>query len=158
MKIGTYGSKVFTVSDNSIYTFGAVSRSSSYTTDEQENGSKKPKVKNKAPGVDTLSFPLELRADSVNVRKEVEDWISMQGESHYFIVGKENYGKNKWKLVGVDVSNQEFGPGGILKKASLNLSFKENAYTKKNNSTAQDTRNTNITLSKKPIDNSNMLI
>lgn len=141
MKIGTFGSKVFTVSDKKINTFGTISRSSSYSVDEQENGKNKPKSKNKAPGLDTLSFEIELRSESVNVRQEIEDWISLMGESHYFIIGKENYGSNKWKLVGVDVSNQAFMFNGICKNATLSLSLKENAFSKKN-SNAKSTRNT----------------
>lgn len=141
MKIGTYGNKVFTVSDKKINTFGNISRSSSYNVDEQDNGANKPKLKDKAPGLDSMSFDIELRYDSVNVKKEMEDWLSMQGESHYFIIGKEVYGKNKWKLVGVDISNQEFAMHGVCKKATVSLSFKEAPANKKSN-TAKSTRNT----------------
>lgn len=141
MKIATFGSKVFTVSDKKINTFGTVSRSSSYNVDEQENGTNKPKLKNKAPGLDTLSFDIDLRSEYVNVRNEIEDWIEMQGENHYFIVGNEKYGNNKWKLVGVDISNQEFTLHGVCKSAKISLSFKEYATTK-SNSSAKSTRNT----------------
>lgn len=142
MKIGTYGPKVFTISDKKINTFGIVTRTSSYEVEEQENGSEKPKLKNKAPALDTLSFNIELRADSVNVRKEVESWIQLKGKSYYFIVGKEKYGANKWKLLAIDISNQEFTVNGILKKATLGLSFKENVNTTKSSKTAKQTRNT----------------
>lgn len=140
MRIGTFGSKVFTVSDHKINTFGLVTRSSSYNVDEQENGLEKPKLKNKAPGLDSLSFDIELRAEYVNVRKEIDDWISMKGESHYFIIGQEKYGQNKWKLINVDISNQEFAIDGICKRATIGLSFKEHITATKTSS-AKSTRN-----------------
>ena len=84
MKIATYGPKVFSVSTKKIMTFGAVSRSASYNVEEQENGSNKPKLKNKAPGLETMSFELELKHNSVNVRKEVESWIALRGKAYYF--------------------------------------------------------------------------
>jgi hypothetical protein len=141
MKIGTYGPKVFTVSDKKINTFGSVSRSASYNVEEQENGTGKPKLKNKAPALETLSFSIELRSDSVDVRKEIESWIKLQGKSYYFIIGKEKYGMNKWELVGVDVSNQEFMIKGLLKSATISLNFKENV-AKKKSTDAKQTRNT----------------
>jgi hypothetical protein len=140
MKIATYSSKVFSVDEQKIYTFGQLSRSSSYTVDEQENGSGKPKLKNKAPGADTMSFSILLKSDYVNVRSEIEDWISMQGKSAIFIIGKEQYGQSKWRLVGVDIADQSF-TGSVLSKATLNLSFKED-YVSKKTSTAKNTRNT----------------
>lgn len=140
MRIATYGSKVFTVSSDKIYTFNNLTRSVGYTVEEQENGTDKPKLKNKAPKLEDLSFEIELKSESVNVRAEIKSWISMVGESHYFILGKDKYGSNKWKLTDVNVSNQEVILGGNLKKATLSLSLKEDASTAKNSS-AKSTRN-----------------
>lgn len=142
MKIATYGPKVFSVSDKIVNTFGAVSRSSSYKVDEQDNGSNKPKVKAKAPGLEDMSFGIELKSEYVNVRKEIESWFALQGKSYYFIVGKEKYGQHKWALIGVDVSDQEFSAKGLLRSAHVNLSFKEMAKATKSTVTAKSTRNT----------------
>ncbi|BCJ98118.1 phage tail protein [Anaerocolumna chitinilytica] len=141
MKIGTFGSKVFSVSDNKINTFGNISRSANYNTEEQENGGSKPRLKNKAPELESMSFEISLRSDFSNVRREIDEWIQMKGKAYFFIIGKETYGLNKWELVGVEISNQEFAAGGILKKATLSLSFKESITSKKAN-TAKQTRNT----------------
>lgn len=127
MKVATYGSKVFTVSSNKIYTFNGLTRSAGYSVEEQENGTNKPKLKKKAPELENMSFNIELRADSVNVRAEIKSWIAMVGESHYFILGKDKYGSNKWKLTSVNVPDHEVGLEGELIKATLNLSFKEDS-------------------------------
>ncbi len=142
MKIATYGPKVFSISADMINTFGAVSRSSSYNVEEQENGTNKAKLKNKAPGLETMAFELQLRNDFVNVRDEIESWLVLQGKSYYFIVGNEKYGTNKWELIGVDITNQEFTLRGVLKKATVSLNFKEMVSTVTNNVTAKQTRNT----------------
>jgi hypothetical protein len=140
MKIATYGPKVFSIDEKKIYTFGQVSRSSSYSVDEQENGTSKPKLKNKAPGIEAMSFEVNMKSEYVNVRTEINDWIKMQGKSSYFIIGKEQYGLSKWRLVGVDVSNQTFAGNGQLRSATVSLSFKED-YNPKKSSTAKNTRN-----------------
>lgn len=141
MKIATYGPKVFSIDEKRIYTFDQLSRSSSYSVDEQENGTGKPRLKNKAPGVDDMSFSIKLKDEYVNVRDEIDDWIKMQGKSSYFIIGKEQYGMSKWKLIGVNVSDQTFAGNGQIRTATLSLSFNED-FSPKKSSTAKNTRNT----------------
>ena len=141
MKVATYGSKVFTVSSNKIYTFQGLTRVAGYGVEEQENGTNKPKLKNKASELETLSFNVELNSNSVNVRAEIKSWIAMIGESHYFIIGKDKYGSNKWKLIDVNVTDHEVVLGGDFKKATISLSFKEDAGTVRSSS-AKSTRNT----------------
>jgi hypothetical protein len=140
MKVATYGSKVFTVSSKKIYTFNSLTRTAGYNVEEQENGTNKPRLKKKAPELESMSFDIELKSDSVNVRAEIKSWIAMVGESHYFILGKDKYGSNKWKLTDVNVADHEVVFGGGLKKATLSLSFKEDPGTSKSSS-AKSTRN-----------------
>ncbi len=141
MKVATYGEKVFAVSSNKIYTFDSLSRTAGYNVEEQDNGTGKPKLKKKAPKLETMTFNIKLKADSVNVRAEIKSWISMVGESHYFILGKDKYGTNKWKLIDVNVSDHEIILGGNFKEAVLSLSFEEDPAPSKSNS-AKSTRNT----------------
>jgi hypothetical protein len=140
MKIGTFGPKVFTITDKHINTFKSLARSSGYNVEEEDNGTGKPKLKKKSPSLETLSFDIELRSDFADVGKEIESWIGLKGDSYYFIVGREKVGSNQWMLTNVDTSNIEILPGGKIKKASLSLSLRENSITVKN-STAKSTRN-----------------
>lgn len=141
MNIATWGSKIFKVSSKKVYTFSDMSRSASYNTEEQENGTKKPKLKNKAPALETMSIKVELSYLYCDVRKEIQSWINLQGKYYYFIIGSEQYGTNKWELVGVDASEQKFAVGGTLKSATLSLSFKEKVVKKTSSKTAKQTRN-----------------
>jgi hypothetical protein len=140
MKIGTYGPKVFAVTDKSLSTFKGLARSSGYNVEEEDNGNGKPKLKKKSPSLEGLSFDIDLRSDFADVSKEIESWMNLKGESYYFLVGREKIGSNQWMLTNVDVSNIEFLPGGTIKKASLSLNLKENPISIKN-STAKSTRN-----------------
>ena len=142
MKIATFGKKVFKVSSNSIMTFGAVSRTAGFKVDEQENGKKKPLLKNKGPELETLSFPISLNASFVDVPKEIDSWIKLLGSSYYFIIGNKKYGNNKWELINCDISEQEFTRDGVIKSAQLSLSFKEKVVKTSTKSTAKTTRNT----------------
>lgn len=141
MVIGTFGSKKFSVSSKKIYTFNGLELSTSINTEESENGSGKPTVKKTSGASDGLSFSITLTNDNVNVRREIDDWINIQnkGTAYYMIFGKEKYGKNKWLVTSISVSDQEFLQNGIMRKATLNISFKEKVV-KRTATTAKQTR------------------
>lgn len=141
MIIATWGNKVFKVSSDKVNTFSGLSRKSSISTEEQENGNKKPKLKNKAPTLETMSFKEDLKYQFCDVLKEINSWINEKGKYYYFILGSSQYGTNKWELIDIDVSNQVIGVDGILRSATLSLSFKEKVVSKSSNKTAKQTRN-----------------
>lgn len=142
--IASWGPKNFIVNPKSIYTFDKITRSSSYTTEDKENGSKKPKLKNKHPNLEEMSFSIALNARCLkyNILKEIDSWASLCGKSYYFIIGNTSYGNHKWELVGSNATEQILNIYGNIISAKIELSFKERPGKMSKSTKAKNTRNT----------------
>ncbi|MGI5839278.1 MAG: phage tail protein, partial [bacterium] len=128
MSIAVFGSKVFTVNADKIYTPSELQYSTGLDTEKQEAAGKKPSTYNKGPGLNTLNMKLALKADfGVNPRREIEDWEAIKdaGVAHQFILGSRPLGKNKWLLVDAQARNMMIDNTGVVLEAELSLSFDE---------------------------------
>lgn len=137
MKIGSFANKKFIVKNNKQITFNNLSRTSSLATETVSNGKKKPKTVIKNQELDSFSLTIPLRNRNVNVLKEIDSWRSIEAKAkpYYFLLGKKRFGRNKWLLVGVKDKLDEIGPNGIVRKATIELSFEEcKKITKKKSS------------------------
>jgi phage protein U len=126
--IASFGPKIFTVTNKKTDTFYDFQHSGSYETESQELLGKKPSTLDKGPGKDSLSFSITLMASlGVNPRKELEKWqeILAAGTAYPFILGKKPFGKNKWKLVGLDDSEYIIDGQGNVLQVKINLKFDE---------------------------------
>lgn len=127
MAIATFGSKMFSVSRNKIYTPDDISFSQELDIETQAVEGKKPATYIKGIGLIPLSFKLRLDARFVIVSNEIDWWNKtlVAKVPQVFTLGGKTISKNKFLLKSVEVDNLIVGKGGAYLKADLNLQFEE---------------------------------
>lgn len=128
MPIAAFGKKVFQVSSNKVYTFDGFSLSGDYETENQEVKEKKPSTLKKGPGLETISFSVALDSTlGVNVLNEINAWRNLRdaGVPYVFSIGGKPISKYKWLLKSVGVNDPLIDNKGRMRKASIDLTFKE---------------------------------
>jgi len=128
MPIAVFGSKVFQVTQDRIYTFDGIQYSSSLNTEKQDASGKKPSTYNKGPGLNSMSIRIYLDVSlGVDPRREIEEWEAIKDASiaYPFVLGTRPLGKNKWLLVSVQVAIQNIDSNGNVLSAELTLQFDE---------------------------------
>ncbi len=109
-----WGKKKWKLSKKKIMSLEQLSYSMSYNTEDKK---KEPR---------TISVPYTVyREFGVNVKKEVSDWNKFLGKSYGLYIGKKRFGPKKMKLTGVDVSDINITPKGVVQSASISLSLEE---------------------------------
>jgi len=147
MSIASFGTKVFEVSGDKIYTFQDFQCSASLQTEKQDSVGNKPSTYNKGSDLDTIGFKLKLDISyGINPRNEWEDWktIMESSVSYPFILGGKPIGNNKYLLVGVKPSNFNVDNKGNILSMELDFSFDE--YVREGTA---DTKKTSKKTSKK---------
>lgn len=136
MSILEFGNKIFSVSPNRIYTFDSLERSGELSIDEQEVDGQKPSTYVKGPTLDKVGFNVVLKnTDNLDIRSEIESWMDIKDAAipYYIIIGKKIYGKNKYLLTNVSVSDQIIMASGTISRATIRLDFSE--YVRKGSKT-----------------------
>lgn len=121
--------RIFSVSDTEILTYNGLSASHSFNTEEKKNGKNMPKTKEVSPGIGTLNFSVRLSALQGNDVKGEHDWWVEEcekGTYSYIYMGKDKFGKYKWRIKQVDVSDLiTTDDGSIWRSCTLSVSFEE---------------------------------
>lgn len=128
MAIAVFGSKVFEVTPDKIYTFKNFQYSSTLETEDQDAAGKKPSTYNKGPGLGKISFKIDLdTSNGINPRAEIESWeeIKDAGIAYPFILGKRQWGKHKWLLIDVQAPDPVIDNHGNILEVEMSLQFKE---------------------------------
>lgn len=128
-----YGSKSFEVKSNKIYTPDGITISESLSTEEVEVSGKKPTLKIKGIGLQTISMSVMLDSRFVNVETELRYWknILLGKKSEILMIGSYQIGK--MFLTSYKTSDIVLGRTGGYSKAVLELSFTEDgSYANKN--------------------------
>ena len=102
MAIASYGTKIFEVTGDKIYTFDEFQHSSSLQTEKQDSTGSKPSTYNKGPDLDSMDYKVKLDVSyGVNPRNEWESWLAIKdvAVAYPFILGGRPLGNNKWLLV-----------------------------------------------------------
>lgn len=126
--IGTFGKVVFTVSNTKIFTFQDFQRSGSAQWEEQEVIKRKPKLEFNGPGLESISFQMELMAKhGVNPRLEMEKLGAMRdtGQPAKLIIGGLPVGKYRWVIESLNESWKEIDSKGNVLSAGVNVALKE---------------------------------
>lgn len=144
--IASWGNKKFEVNSKTVYTFDKISRSASYNVEEKTNGKHKPKLRNKNPSLEDMSFSVNLNAQfmKTSIENDIESWKELIGKSYYFLLGKKVYGKHKWELISINVTEQKATKTGAIISAKLEISMKEKPSSSpisKKKANAKSTRN-----------------
>lgn len=146
MTIATFQKKVFQVSGTKKYTFDGLSMSGSIDAETQDKLHSKPSTYIKGESLLSMQIDIPLRADfGIDVRKEIEDWYSIQSRKNpdYFIIGNKPLGKNKWLIKSVDVSEYEIDNNGFMLKAKVSLKIEE--YVRAGSASASNSNQTSFT-------------
>ena len=128
-----YGSKAFEVKSNKIYTPDGITISEALSTEEVEVSGKKPTLKIKGIGLQSISMSVMLDCRFVNVETELRYWknILLGKKSAILMIGSYQIGK--MFLTSYKTSNLVLARTGAYSKATLELSFTEDgSYANKN--------------------------
>lgn len=121
--------KTFRVTQNQILTYSGFNSSHSFLTEEKKNGKNMPKTKEVSPGIGSLSFNVDLSANRGNdVKAEYEWWTDEceKGTYSYLYIGGSKFGKYKWRVNKVDISDLvTMNNGEVWKSCSLSIGFEE---------------------------------
>ncbi|MBV4427188.1 phage tail protein [Clostridium tyrobutyricum] len=130
MAIAVFGSMIFSVSANKIYSFDDYSFSSSINIEEQEIDNSKSATYIKGLNLDEFSFSISLvKQKTVDIRTEIIKWINLQNKRipYMFIINNRPITSNKFLLTSVKVESAVFNSKGDYIKAKIEVSFKEYA-------------------------------
>lgn len=128
MPIAVFGSKIFQITADKIYTFSDFQYNSTLQTEKQDADGKKPSTYNKGPGLDSLGLKIRLSVDlGLNPRVEMGEWLAIKDDSiaYPFILGGVPFRPNKWLLVDVQASDEVFDNQGGMLAVILVLKFDE---------------------------------
>lgn len=138
-----FDKKQFYIGPNDFNTFSSFSSSSSLNTEDKENGDKMPVATTKNIGVGELSITIPLHeiytdnTENKNVSKKSKTTVYSEymwwrdacekGLTSYFYIGKKQFGKYRWKVVGCSLAELVVNSDGSWRKCNVNVSFKEYA-------------------------------
>lgn len=125
--IASFGSKVFEVSTNKIYTPSDISLSESLSYETQEKAGDKPAIYVKALGALSQSLTVKLDARWVDVQQEYTWWLVKMRTAvpETLYLGTRAWGAGKALLTQVDLSDIVIAGNGGYLSATLSLSFIE---------------------------------
>ena len=125
--IASFGSKVFEVSTNKIYTPSDISLSESLSYETQERSGDKPAIYVKALGALSQSLTVKLDARWVDVQQEYTWWLVKMRTAvpETLYLGTRAWGAGKALLTQVDLSDIVIAGNGSYLSATLSLSFIE---------------------------------
>lgn len=133
-EIGTLGEVVFTVSYDLVRTFQDYKRNSSARLQTHEIIGKKPVTEFLGPGLDSISFAIDLSAfKGVNPKEEAEKLrkIMQNGEYVNLVIAGSPVSDNKWVIESINESvSARDGKGNIIRaKVDITIhEYIENVY------------------------------
>ena len=125
--IASFGSKVFEVSTNKIYTPSDISLSESLSYETQERAGDKPAIYVKALGALSQSLTVKLDVRWVDVQQEYTWWLVKMRTAvpETLYLGTRAWGAGKALLTQVDLSDIVIAGNGGYLSATLSLFFIE---------------------------------
>lgn len=127
-RIGSWGARVFAVTNKKMLTFDNYTRKVSYRTEDVENGNQKPGTARIAPELMTQNMQIRVsRFLGVNVRKEVAAWEKAceTGAVYKLILGKRAVGSHKHLVKSIQLSSAHFDKKGEMIDCTLDVAFQE---------------------------------
>ncbi len=128
MPVASFGTKVFSASQNKIFTFDDFSRTSSLNIEEQEIDGQKPSTYIKGSNLDDVVLTLPLfKQKELDVRKEIDEWITIKNQAvpQTLIIGNKPMGQNKFLLTSVAIKESVIDGNGNFLRTKVELQFKE---------------------------------
>ncbi len=124
--IGKFKDKIFTVSNERIYTFNSLTNNAKLSYEEREVEGSKSKMYIKGASLQDLSLTINLVSElGVDVESEINDWknYAESGARDSLYIANKKYG-GTWIVVGVSISDIINNDKSIL-SATISVDFKE---------------------------------
>lgn len=125
--IGTFGKRVFVVSEQYVHTFRDLKRDVTYRYSVHEVINSKPIVEHIGVGLESGSLTIQLHESlGNNVQAEMDSWLDIckKGEVNTLILGGKVVG-SKWTVTAVSVAYNTITASGVLTAATLDISLQE---------------------------------
>lgn len=126
--IASYAHKQFNVSDRQIKTFQGFSFDAKLITEKQDSIGSKPLTTIKGEDLSSFKLSVPLSVDfRLSPLVEFEDWHSILSKAtpYILILGTKQFGKNKYLLNSLSMTDTLLSEKGVLLSCTLELSFEE---------------------------------
>lgn len=126
--IGFFGDIVFETSDKRILNFSGFTRNSSSRWAIHETIGAKPSSEYIGPGLDTVSFTVNINGlFGVKPREEMDRWIIKErsGEVAPLLIGNKYLGVDKWRIVSVSQAWDTIFNKGELVSGKIDVELEE---------------------------------
>jgi phage protein U len=126
--IGAFGKIFFKSSDKRILTFNGLTREIAGRFETHEVIGKKPKTEFIGPGLDTISFTINLNASlGVRPRREMDKWEAMasKGSAEILVIGGKPVGTDKWVVKSVSQAWDTIFIKGELYSGKIDVTLEE---------------------------------
>ncbi len=127
-QIGRLGSTKFTTSDSRVLTFRDMKLKKTSRTSTHNVIGGKPKLERTGPGLDTITFSIDLLASlGVHPRTEASklEQKMENGVVDYLIIGNKRVGKHRWLITGITEEWDYIYRRGEVAKITLELTLQE---------------------------------
>lgn len=131
--IGFFGDVVFETSDSRLLTFNGFTREVSSRYAEHEVLLKKPKIEYLGPGLDTITFTIDINGSfGVKPREEMDRWVVLarKGQAYTLVIGAKPLGSDKWVVERVSEAWEIIFNRGELYSGKIDVTLKEYISTK----------------------------
>lgn len=126
--LGFFGNIVFETSDNRILNFTGFTRDVSSRFAAHEVIGQKPKTEYIGPGLDTITFTINLNGNhGIKPRDEMDKWVSLtrNGEAHILVIGDKGIGTDKWVVKNVSQTWDVIFNNGELFSGKIDVALEE---------------------------------
>lgn len=126
--IASYAHKQFNVSDKQIKTFQSFSFDAKLITEKQDSTGRKPLTTIKGEDLSSFKLSVPLSVDyGLSPLAEFEDWhaILAKATPYILILGTKQFGREKYLLNSLSMSDTIFSEKGVMLSCTLELSFEE---------------------------------
>ena len=127
--IGYFGKDIiFETSDQRILTFTGLTRETASRYNGHELIETKPKTEFIGPGLDTITFTIDLNGNNgVKPREEMEKWLdkAREGEAEIIVIGGKPLGADKWVVKSVSQAWGTVLNRGELFSGKMDISLEE---------------------------------
>ncbi|OMC93724.1 hypothetical protein BJP46_31175 [Paenibacillus odorifer] len=127
-KIGSLGPVVFVVSEGAIRTIDEFRRDTSGRWAQHDIIGKKPKKEWLGPGIDSVSFSVQLDARlGLNPRKELDRLTELEraGKALPLIIGRKGVGTGLWVITDMSQAWESMDNIGNVLASTVNITLEE---------------------------------
>ncbi len=126
--IGAFGDVIFETSDKKILNFSGFTRNAQGRFAKHEIINNKPLSEFLGPGLDTVTFTVNLNGNfGVKPREEMDRWIVLarSGTANTLVIGNSAIGVDKWAVINVSEAWDAVFNDGKLFSGKIDVTLEE---------------------------------